>query len=171
MNLLLLDADVIINLHELELWPQIITKHQIFVSSIILHREAYKYKDSLGVERFIDLNAQIGKSIQKISATSEEINALKKNLDYADKQHFDDGEAEALTILRKEKDMAFCTADQLAMEISALLNLDDRVISMQQLLQEAGCVRVNIGYSLSDLCLKRQIDKGKLKRILNTKLI
>ncbi len=48
MLLLLLDADVIIDLHRLGVWKTIAQKHEIYIPSIVLRKEAYRYENTSG---------------------------------------------------------------------------------------------------------------------------
>ena len=59
MRIVLLDADVIIDLHGFGIWKQIIKKNNILISSIILRKEVYYYEDESGIRHHIDLSKDI----------------------------------------------------------------------------------------------------------------
>lgn len=65
MLLLLLDADVIIDLHKLGAWEQITKSHSVHIPSIILHQEVYYFTDDKGNRHPINLENEIGKSIHE----------------------------------------------------------------------------------------------------------
>lgn len=55
MNLLLLDADVIIDLHKLELWAKVTKTNKVYAASTIIRREAYYYITAAGQKQYFDL--------------------------------------------------------------------------------------------------------------------
>jgi len=68
----LLDADVIIDLHRLNLWKSLTKNNKIHVSSIIC-REVYYYEETAGKRHVIDLSKEAGKSFVEISATTDHL--------------------------------------------------------------------------------------------------
>lgn len=60
MLIVLLDADVIIDLHRFEIWEHILKKKKILIPSTILRKEVYFYKDETGTKHSIDLTKEAG---------------------------------------------------------------------------------------------------------------
>lgn len=79
MLLLLLDADVIIDLHRLGIWKHIIKNHNIYIPSIILRREIYHYEDEKGRQYPIDLAKEVGITIDELSCSAEELLSFKEH--------------------------------------------------------------------------------------------
>jgi hypothetical protein len=80
--LLLLDADVIIDLHRLGVWEIIVKKHEVYISSIVLHKEAYYYEDSSGAIHPIELEKEIGTKIYELSCLPGELAKFIEQFDY-----------------------------------------------------------------------------------------
>ncbi len=98
MLLLLLDADVIIDLHKLGLWKQITTSHKVFIPSIILHKEVYYYEDESG-HHPIDLEKEAGVTFSELSCSAQELLGFKERFDRVFQEELHDGEKEALVLL------------------------------------------------------------------------
>lgn len=106
MLLLLLDADVIIDLHKLGLWKQITKSHKVFVPSIILHKEVYYYEDENG-HHHIDLEKEAGVTFAELSCSAQELLSFKERFDRVFQEELHDGEKEALVLLQNKK-IFFC---------------------------------------------------------------
>ena len=122
MNLLLLDADVIIDLHKLELWAQVTKKHKVYIASTVLHNEAYYYEDDKG-QHPIEVTG-----IEELSATPQEIQQFcsKFNPAYLE---LHPGESESLSILINKSKLVFCTCDRAAVIASVLVGIIERLVS------------------------------------------
>ena len=81
LNFLLLDADVIIDLHKHGLWKQITKQHKVFIPSIVLHQEVYYYEDDKGIHQSINLLPQSGKTFTEISAEASELISFMEQFD------------------------------------------------------------------------------------------
>ena len=80
MNIVLLDADIIIDLHRLNLWKSLTKNNKIHISSIIC-REANYFDDTEGNRHFIDLAKEAGKTFIEISATLEQLARIAKEFE------------------------------------------------------------------------------------------
>lgn len=78
MLLVLLDADVIIDLHRLGVWKHIVKSQQINIPSIILHKETYYYEDDRETRHSIDLKKEIGVTINELSCSAEKLLSFKE---------------------------------------------------------------------------------------------
>ena len=137
MNIVLLDADVIIDLHRLNLWKSLTKNNKIHVSSIIC-REVYYYEETAGKRHVIDLSKEAGKSFVKISATIEQLSTITKEFEGLFEIDLHAGEKEALAILKTKKDMLFCTCDKAAMKALGFLRMNHQGISFEKLLDRSG---------------------------------
>jgi predicted nucleic acid-binding protein len=167
VNLLLLDADVIIDLHKLGLWEKITERNKVYIPSTIIQEVEY-YDDELG-RQYLNLKENVGKTIQEVSATPKEIAQLKNRLSQPDKESLDPGESEAITILDKNCDMVFCSSDQLAIISIVLLNMEARVISLERLLKGSGLTTKKLEYKSSEKKFQSCIKIGQIRKIQNTK--
>ena len=137
MHIVLLDADVIIDLHRLNLWKSLTKNNKIHVSSIIC-REVYYYEETAGKRHIIDLSKEAGKSFVEISATIEQLSLITKEFEGLFEIDLHAGEKEALAILTTKKDMLFCTCDKAAMKALGFLELGHQGISFEKLLSRSG---------------------------------
>jgi len=137
LHIVLLDADVIIDLHRLNLWKSLTKNNKIHVSSIIC-REVYYYEETAGKRHIIDLSKEAGKSFVEISATIEQLSLITKEFEGLFEIDLHAGEKEALAILTTKKDMLFCTCDKAAMKALGFLELGHQGISFEKLLSRSG---------------------------------
>lgn len=164
MLLLLLDADVIIDLHKLGLWKQITKNHQINIPSIILHREVYFYEDDSGTRHNITLDNEIGVTVNELSCSAEELLSFKGNFDRVFQEELHNGEKEALILLQKQEDLLLCTCDYAAIKALALLDLSDKGISFENLLKKSG-INKKLEYKHSEKRFRKYLKEGSIMRI------
>jgi hypothetical protein len=161
--LLLLDADVIIDLHKLGLWKQITKSHKVFIPSIILHKEVYYYEDESG-HHPIDLEKEIGITFSELSCSVQELMSFKERFDRVFQEELHDGEKEALVLLQKQEDLLLCTCDYAAIKALALLDLAEHGISFENLLKKSG-VSKKLDYKHTEKRFKKMLSEGSIMRI------
>lgn len=164
MLLLLLDADVIIDLHRVGLWKQITKFHQINIPSIILHREVYFYEDDNGARHNINLDEEIGITINELSCSAEELLSFKENFDRVFQEELHDGEKEALILLQKKDELVLCTCDHAAIKALALLDLSDQSISFESMLKKAG-INKKLEFKHTEKRFKKILSEGSIMKI------
>lgn len=164
MNIVLLDADVIIDLHRYNIWTHIVSKNKILVPSIILRHEVYFYEDKFSVKRNIDLISEVGKTITEISSTAEEMIDFKKNFDRFIEEELDPGETEALKILSDRDDCFFCTCDKAAIKVIALLGKREQGLSFARLLASSGITK-RLEKKHTEKYFNKYLDEGSQLRI------
>ena len=122
LKLLILDACVVIQLHELGRWQQVVDQCDIHLSEIVARREV-KFDDANGTR--IDLEpAILSKAITLFS-----VEALK----------VDDGEAESLAYLFDAKsDFLISSADKIVYRVLGNLHRGDQGISLEEILNKIG---------------------------------
>jgi len=162
--LLLLDADVIIDLHRLSVWEHIIKHHKVHIPSIILHKETYYYEDKRGIRHPIDLEKEIGVTIYELSCSAEELLSFKEQFDRVFQEELHDGEKEALVLIHKQKNLLLCTCDHAAIKALALLDLLDRGISFENLLRKSGITK-KLEYKHTEKRFKKCLSEGSVMRI------
>lgn len=112
MNIVLLDADVIIDLHRLGIWEQIVKRNQVKISSIILRQEVYFYEDEQGKRHNIDLLKDAGIKFQELSIEVTIMRDFIKQFDRNIQEELHPGELEALSIIQDDKGLCFCDERQ-----------------------------------------------------------
>lgn len=163
MLLLLLDADVIIDLHKLGLWKQITKSHKVSIPSIVLHKEVYYYEDENG-HHHIDLEREAGVTFSDLSCSAQELLGFKERFDRVFQEELHDGEKEALVLLQKQEDLLLCTCDHAAIKALALLDLSAQGISFEGLLKKSG-MNKKLEYKHTEKRFKNILSEGNIMRI------
>jgi len=159
----LLDADVIIDLHKLGLWKQITKSHKVSIPSIILRKEVYYYEDENGRHN-IDLEKEAGETFSELSCSAQELLGFKENFDRVFQEELHDGEKEALALLQKQEDLVLCTCDHAAIKAMAMLDLSERGISFENLLKKSGMSK-KLEYKHTEKRFKKILSEGNIMRI------
>lgn len=165
MILLLPDADVVIDLHSLNLWDRITRIHKVYIPSIILHKEVYRYPDSRGDYHTIQLENQIGKTITEISCEADDLLEFSQRFDFTFQTEIHEGEKEALILLKKKDQLRFCTCDKSAIIALALLDLVDRGISFEKLLKISGISTRQLEYKHTEKYFRHWAREGSIMKI------
>ncbi|MFC2141344.1 hypothetical protein ACFLR7_00235 [Acidobacteriota bacterium] len=164
MRIVLLDADVIIDLHRLELWEHIVKRNEIIIPSSVLRREVYYFKDELGNKHRIDLLQDVGKTIREVSVKADEIHDFKQKFERFIKEELDLGETEALKILSDREDCLFCTCDKAAIKAIAIMGKREQGISFENLVTSSGFTK-KLEKKHMEIKFKQLLDEGSLLRV------
>jgi hypothetical protein len=160
----LLDADIIIKAHELDVWQQLLNSFEICVPSIVIHREAKYYNSKSGHSFPIKLQELVDSGeITEISASVQEMADFRSEFNSPE---IDDGETEALTVLWKKSldGYKYCTADRAAIIVSCLMDLHHHVVSMETLLSSIGISRPLRSTCQEDV-FKKIVNDGLARKI------
>ena len=166
LNMVLLDADVIIDLHRFNIWNNIVSKNKVYISSIILRREVYFYKDVNDVKHRIELLKNVASKFLEISISSEELKEFLQKFDPVFEGELDEGETEALKIIHDNSNFLFCTCDKAAIKAIALVGRSKQGISFERLLKFSGITK-NLEPKHTEKCFKRYLKEGSIMRIQN----
>ncbi|MBI4712473.1 MAG: hypothetical protein HY762_04105 [Planctomycetes bacterium] len=163
MHLLLLDADVIIDLHRFDLWDKICANNNVYVASTIIN-EVKGFDDDSGRWQNIDLISQVGNTIQTIDSTLQEIHQIESKFNKAYLE-IHKGESESLAILLKTPNMVFCTCDNAAVQALVLLDISNRGISVETMLKQSGISFSHLESKHTEKRFKIYIQQGQQKKI------
>lgn len=165
---LLLDANIVIKAHELEIWTPLCNAFEIAVPSIIVRDEAHLYFQKESDQGFpISLPQQVEEgTIKEWEANGAEIAGLLANFDSLFQQIIDSGEAEALACLiaRPDEDLGFCTADGPAIKALAMIGMASRGLSFEAALKVSGLSR-RLPPHFTDVFFQKHLGIGKQNRI------
>lgn len=164
MNILLLDADVIIDLHRLGIWEQIIKGNQVKISSIILRDEAYFYEDEHGKRHNFDLLKDAGIKFQEASIEAVAMRVFIEQFDRNIQEELHPGELEALSIIQNDKSLHFCTSDKMAIKVIAIIGSSSQGISFEELLKTSGITK-KLEYKHTNEYFKKYLREGSIIRI------
>jgi hypothetical protein len=159
LNLLLLDADVVIDAHRLGMWDKLLVQNKVHIGSVVLRTEVEYYIDNKGRRRNINLMSQHrAQKITELSATLAEQRILRERFDAVLGPKLDPGETESLVLLERTPELTFCTFDYAAITAVVLLDMGNRVISFETVLKKCGLSRK----------LQRKHSEERFKHIVKT---
>lgn len=140
LKLLLLDANVIIALHELGLWKRVVEYCNIHVSGTIIDEEANFFLDEEGNHRAIDLTTDvINGLITRFDMPVSEVDAFKRKFRPTYFDSLDPGEAESLTYLMSSvESYSICSSDKIVFRVLGAYCRSDQGISLEEVLQLLG---------------------------------
>ncbi len=171
LNLLLLDADVVIDAHRLGIWDKLIAQNRVHIGSVVLRTEVGYYIDNRGRRRNINLMPQHrANKITELSATLVEQRVLKERFDAVFGPKLDPGETESIVILERTHELTFCTFDQAAIIAVVLLDIGNRVISFEILLKQCGLSR-RAEKKHSEERFKQFVERAQLMRVMGQGLV
>lgn len=137
LKLLILDACVVIQLHELGRWQQVVDQCDIHLSEIVARREV-KFDDANGTR--IDLEPAIhSKAITLFSIDAVKVDAFRARFDNSYLGVLDDGEAESLAYMFDTKsEFLISSADKIVYRVLGNMNRGHQGISLEEILNRIG---------------------------------
>jgi len=164
-KLLLLDADVVIDLHTLGLFDRINKGFEIHITKTILDEASYFKRGGARIK--IDIRDRVT-VIENVAV--EHLQTVRKEAKEA-RLGIDPGEMEAIACLMQEDEgLIFCTCDQAAIKLLAFMNLEERSVSTEKALRTTGYQKKNLYPRHWEKTFTECIREGKALRILLKKL-
>lgn len=158
-KLLLLDADVIIDLHVLDLFKKLSKSYDVLVTSEVL-REA-RYYQKAGKKSPIDIKGKVT-VIQNVRLDS--LNNVMAEAREA-RLAIDRGEATSIAyLLQSEEDLRLCSFDKAAIKLISYMGLEEKSVSLEEALKSAGHHRKLYPRHLEKE-FKKSVKEGKALRI------
>lgn len=139
IKLLLLDANVVIELHVLGLWDQIVDHCEVLLGSAVLGEAEY-FEDSAGRQKKIDLAAAAASGrIQVVATPILTIEQFRKRFQPTFLERLDPGELEALAYLCEiERKCVIASADKIVWRTLGALGLGEQGMSLEEVLERIG---------------------------------
>ena len=140
-QLLLVDANIIIKLHELEIWEEFIKQCKVTVTETVAYDEAHFWIDQNEVRHDFDLSQEIeNKKISCESVPLDQAEDFQRNFDSTYAIHA--GEAEPLALLfASEENWLICSSDGIVFRVLGRTERADQGISLEELLYQIGLGR------------------------------
>lgn len=138
MKLWILDADVIIDLLSLEVFENLISHCELYLSSTVI--EEVRFYRIEGRKLQIDFRSKYvdtGK-VQEKSASANDLKEVTELLPPLYRKGIGAGELESLAVLYKNRELIFCSMDGLAIKSLPFLDLASNGISVEKLLHQSG---------------------------------
>lgn len=143
LKLLILDAGVVIRLHELGIWSQVLNQCEIYLSRIVAEKEV-RYQQGDEYDEDIDLSPDInGGKVQVFDVTVSELRDFRNSFDSLYLGDLDDGEAESLAYMMMQAGgFLISSGDAIVYRVLGNMNLASQGISLEEMLQKIGMGRV-----------------------------
>jgi len=138
LKLWLLDADVIIKLLEIDVFDRLVAMHDLYVTSTVV--DEVKYYRRGGQKFQVDFRQQYVDSglMTETTATAEEMQEVLRRLPVLRRQGVHAGEIESLAVLVRQDDLILCTFDAAAIRALPFLDVTERAVSAERLMQTSG---------------------------------
>ena len=162
---LLLDADVVIDLHTLGLFGKISRAYDICRTREVFEEARYYKKD--GAKFDIDL-----KDVTIIN--NVDLESLRKVQRKAKEARLgiDPGESTSIAyLIQTEEEITFCSCDQAAIKLISYMELESKSISLEKTLRSAGYHGKNLYPRHFEKTFKAAVKEGKTLRIQFKKLV
>ena len=142
-RLLLLDADVVIQLFKLGIWERVIEVYDVHLARIVAEDEAHFYIDDEGLRQHYDLTPYI--EAGRITVFDVAPSGMVTFLGLFGPlflEKLDPGEAESLAyLLDAQEECQICSADKIVYRVLGALHRREDGISLEELLQKSGLGR------------------------------
>lgn len=163
-----LDAMIVIKAHELGIWELLVDRALILIPATVVRDEAFYFDTEPGERRHsINLKDLIdsGKIIEE-AASIEELKNLHEIFDSVTLEGLDQGEYEALAIVKsgRLREVLFCTSDKAAIRALALMGCSEKGIAFDELLKKYGLQKMLDPQYMQDF-FNYHLSKGKQDRI------
>jgi len=165
-KLLLLDANVIIDLHTLGLFDKISKSYDLYVTPEVL-KESDRFPFE-GSYHPISIKDKV-KVVQDVSIDTT--NTIRKEAEEAGLA-IEEGEATSIAYITQaiDEDVLFCTCDKAAIRLVSFMNLEEKSISVEKALRNVGYHQRNLYPRHFEKVFQECIKEGKTLRILHKKL-
>jgi len=139
-RLILLDANVVIHLFELDLWKHIVARCQIVLAQTVIDEAHFFERDG---ERFqIDWDELVrAGSVEIRSLAASEVQVYCKRFDPTYYEKLDPGEAESLALLERDAEARICSADKIVWRVLGNTSQADRGVSLEEILRHVGLTK------------------------------
>lgn len=141
---LILDAGVIIRLHELGIWDRVRDQCDVHLSRIVAEKEVlFEVDDEGGYGDDIELGPDIrdGK-VQVFDVTISELKSFRDQFDPLYLGELDDGEAESLAYMMQQTEgFLISSGDAIVYRVLGNLSRSDQGLSLEEILQKIGLGR------------------------------
>jgi len=164
-KLLLLDADVIIDLYTLGLFGKISKAYDINLTREVFEEARYFKKD--GAKFDIDL-----KDVTIIN--NVDLESLRKVQREAKEARLgiDPGESTSIAyLIQTDEEITFCSCDQAAIKLISYMELESKSISLEKSLRSAGHHGIKLYPRHLESTFKSAVNEGKTLRIQFKKLV
>jgi hypothetical protein len=141
-RLLLLDANIVIEISRHGLWDQIIARCDIHLARTVVD-EAHFYPDANGDQQPIDLTTHINaNAITVFDLKPSDLAGLRAQFDAGYFEKLDPGETESLAYLLQQGEACqICSADKIVYRVLGNMHRAEQGVSLEEVLNQIGLGR------------------------------
>lgn len=138
LKLLILDANVVIHLHELGIWSKLIGLCDVHLPRTVVSEVSYYEAD--GEKCYIDIEPDVVEQrVHAFDVALSDIKAFRDQFDPFYVEGLDPGECEALAYLCKsDQDFLISSGDAIVYRVLGRLKRSNQGISLEEILQKIG---------------------------------
>lgn len=140
LQLLLFDANVVIELHSQGLWQNVISKCDVTLTRTVASDEAQFWEDQSGQKHYFDLENDIAVGrINCVDVTTKQVACFLGKFSplYLDK--LDPGETESLALVfASDKEWLISSGDAIVYKVLGRMAIGERGISLEEVLRNIG---------------------------------
>jgi len=168
LKLLILDANVVIHLHEFGIWAKLIAVCDVHLPGTVVG-EADFYEAG-GQRQYIDLSDDVKQGrVRVFDVELAKIKAFRDQFDLRYVDGLDDGETEALAYLCESKQtFLISSGDAIVYRVLGRLNRSDQGISLEEILKQVGLQRSQLPWSCSKQLREKYTSEGAMDLIQGT---
>lgn len=161
LKLLILDANLVIRLHEIGLWTTVIERYEVRLGRTVVEESMYFEKEDQ--REVVDLSNDIDTS--KITVFDVGTNDSKRFLAKFDRTYaekLDAGELESLVYLDQSGEQLWlASGDAIVYKVLGLLSRTDQGISLEEALQRVGLGVANLPWSCKKAFREKYTAEGQ----------
>ncbi|MGD0093975.1 MAG: hypothetical protein ABSE73_29045 [Planctomycetota bacterium] len=161
-KLLLLDTGIVIGLHDLKLWDQVVEACEIILPETVVEEAKFCGK-SAEYQEDIDLAPAINAGrIKTISVDTNGLEAFRLQFDPTYLERLDPGETEALAYLTTHAETCLvCSADAIVFKVLGRLHRGEQGISLEAILSRIGFGRKLEEWRFTEAFRQRYTKEGQ----------
>lgn len=161
-RLLLLDANIVIYLHERGLWDRFIQRCSVTLTSTVVQESKF-WEDEQGVQYPIDLTADIdSQKIQTVDVDLKVIQDFSKKYGPVYLDRLDPGEADSLAFLMTSREeWIISSADEIVFKVLGLEGRTEQGLSLEEILDKIGLTQSNLKRQYRKAFRESAIRKGQ----------
>jgi hypothetical protein len=168
LKLLILDANVVIHLHEFGIWARLIAACDVHLPRTVVGEADFYEID--GERKYIDLDDDIAQGrIQVFDVELEKIKSFRDQFDSLYVGGLDPGETEALAFLSSSTEpFLISSGDAIVYRVLGRLGRGEQGISLEEILKKVGLQRKELPWPCSKSFREKYTKEGQVDAIQDT---
>ena len=161
-KLLILDANVVIELHEIGLWAAVVEKYEVHLSRIVAEEEV-RYFHGSRRDEVISLAGDLRAGrVHVFDVETEGIRRFRNRFEPTYFERLDPGEAESLAfLLLSDQSFLISSADSIVYKVLGNLRIGEQGISLEEVLRQIGLGRSDLDWQYTKRFRDKYTSEGQ----------